>query len=55
MSKAGVNQVVAMKLTSYKTNAAFNHYSHIDKEIGDNAMGKLENFIVSQSKASECV
>jgi integrase len=45
MLKAGVDQVVIMKLTGHKTNAMFARYSHLDKEIGEKAMGKLEELL----------
>jgi integrase len=45
MVKAGVDQVVIMKLTGHKTNAMFNRYSHLDQEIGERAMGKLEELL----------
>jgi integrase len=45
MLKAGVDQVVIMKLTGHKTNAMFNRYSHLDQEIGERAMGKLEQLL----------
>ena len=32
MTKAGVDQVVIMKLTGYRTNKMFLRYSHLDKE-----------------------
>lgn len=45
MLKAGVNQVIIMKLTGHKTNKMFTRYSHIDKEQGEAAMGKLDAFL----------
>jgi integrase len=45
MTKAGVDQVVVMKLTGHKTNAMFLRYSHIDKEQGEGAMEKLNGFL----------
>jgi hypothetical protein len=45
MLKAGVDQVVIMKLTGHKTNAMFARYSHLDKEIGEKAMGKLKELL----------
>ena len=45
MTKAGVDQVVIMKLTGHKTNAMFLRYSHIDKEQGEGAMEKLNGFL----------
>ncbi len=45
MTKAGVDQVVVMKLTGHKTNAMFFRYSHIDQEQSENAMEKLNGFL----------
>ncbi len=45
MTKAGVDQVVIMKLTGHKTNAMFVRYSHLDKEQGEDAMEKLNGFL----------
>jgi len=50
MIKAGVDQVVIMKLTGHKTNKMFLRYSHLDKELGEAAMGKLNMFL---SKTNE--
>ena len=50
MLKAGVDQIVTMKLTGHKTNAMFLRYSHIDQEIGELAMGKLNGFLESMGK-----
>ena len=45
MTKAGVDQVVIMKLTGHKTNSMFIRYSHLDREQGEGAMGKLSGFL----------
>jgi len=45
MTKAGVNQVVTMKLTGHKTNSMFIRYSHLDKQQGEDAMDKLNGFL----------
>ena len=45
MSKAGVKDVVVMKLTGHKTLAMFLRYSHLDKEQGENAMKLLDNYL----------
>lgn len=45
MLKAGVDQTVTMKLTGHKTNSMFLRYSHIDDEMGELAMGKLNSFL----------
>lgn len=45
MIKAGVPQTVIMKLTGHKTNHMFTRYSHVDKELGEDAMVKLKSFL----------
>jgi hypothetical protein len=45
MTKAGVDQVVVMKLTGHKPNAMFLRYSHIDQEQSESAMEKLNGFL----------
>ena len=45
MTKAGVDQVVIMKLTGHKTNAMFLRYSHIDQEQSESAVKKLNGFL----------
>ena len=45
MIKAGVDQVVIMKLTGHKTNKMFIRYSHLDKEQAEIAMGKLNTYL----------
>lgn len=45
MTKAGVDQVTTMKLTGHKTNSMFIRYSHLDREQGEGAMGKLSGFL----------
>ncbi len=45
MRKAGVDQVVIMKLTGHKTNEMFLRYSHIDQEQSENAMEKFNGFL----------
>ena len=45
MRKAGVDQVVIMKLTGHKTNEMFLRYSHIDQEQSESAMDKLNGFL----------
>jgi integrase len=49
MMKAGVDQVVIMKITGHKTNAMFLRYSHIDKEQGERAMEKLNGLLSSKN------
>jgi integrase len=41
MLKAGVGRKVIMKLTGHKTDAMFTRYTHLDEELGTNAMDKL--------------
>ena len=53
MTKAGVDQVVVMKLTGHKTNAMFLRYSHIDKEQGEGAMEKLNGFLSEKNGDSK--
>ncbi|MFZ1956554.1 MAG: tyrosine-type recombinase/integrase [Desulfobacterales bacterium] len=45
MRKAGVDQVVIMRLTDHKTNEMFLRYSHIDQEQSESAMDKLNGFL----------
>jgi len=45
MLKAGVNQKVIMKLTGHKTDAMFTRYTHLDAELGTDAMEKLAAFM----------
>ena len=55
MSKTGVDQTVTMKLTGHKTNATFLRYSHIDNEMGELAMSKLNGYLEPMDKEVECV
>ena len=41
MLKAGVASTVIMKLTGHKTDAMFTRYTHLDEELGTDAMKKL--------------
>jgi len=50
MNKAGVSKVVTMKLTGHKTLAMFLRYSHLDKEEGEEAMRKLNSFLLNRNK-----
>jgi len=45
MTKAGVKEVVTMKLTGHKTLAMFLRYSHLDKEQSEGAMEKLNGLL----------
>jgi len=49
MLKAGVDQTVMMKMTGHKTPAMFLRYSHLDKEVGETATGKLDQNLPSYS------
>jgi integrase len=49
MKKAGVDQVVIMKLTGHKTFNMFIRYSHLDKEQGVAAMEKLNGFLAKKN------
>jgi integrase len=49
MTKAGVDQVVIMKLTGHKTFEMFSRYSHLDKEQGESAMEKLNGLLSQKS------
>lgn len=55
MLKAGVDQTVTMKLTGHKTNAMYLRYSHIDDQMGELAMGKLNGFLESMGNRVESV
>ncbi len=47
MLKAGVSQTVIMKLTGHKTNEMFLRYSHLDRELGEGAMKKLDQLLAA--------
>ncbi len=49
MVKAGVPQSIVMKLTGHKTNAMFLRYSHLNSEQRKAAMGKLNDYLSSQT------
>ena len=55
MVKAGVDQIVIMKMTGHKTNAMFRRYSHLDKEMGENAMARLDGFLAEKVIGSKVV
>ena len=48
MVKAGVDQIVIMKMTGHKTNAMFRRYSHLDREMGEDAMAKLDGLLAKK-------
>jgi len=45
MLKAGVRTTVIMKLTGHKTDAMFTRYTHLDEELGTDAMDKLVSYM----------
>ena len=51
MLKAGVNTKVIMKLTGHKTDAMFTRYTHIDEELGTDAMQKLVSYMEGKKEA----
>jgi len=53
MRKAGVDQVVIMKITGHKTNEMFLRYSHIDKEQSEGAMEKLNDLLAQDDGNAE--
>jgi integrase len=53
MTKAGVDQVVIMKLTGHKTFEMFSRYSHLDQEQGENAMEKLNGLLSKKNGEKE--
>jgi len=55
MTKAGVQEVVTMKLTGHKTLAMFLRYSHIDKEQGESAMEKLNGLLSLKNGGAQLV
>jgi integrase len=55
MTKAGVEQVVIMKLTGHKTYAMFSRYSHLDKEQGEGAMEKLNGLLSSKNGDAQLI
>jgi integrase len=55
MTKAGVDQVVVMKLTGHKTFEMFSRYSHLDKEQGENAMEKLNGLLSPENGKAQLV
>ena len=55
MTKAGVDQVVIMKLTGHKTFEMFSRYSHLDKEQGERAMEKLNSLLSQKNGDAQLV
>ena len=48
MLKAGVKTAVIMKLTGHKTDAMFSRYTHLDEELGTDAMKKLVTYMADK-------
>jgi integrase len=53
MLKAGVSTKVIMKLTGHKTDAMFTRYTHLDEELGTDAMQKLVAFMEGKKDEGE--
>jgi integrase len=53
MLKAGVSTKVIMKLTGHKTDAMFTRYTHLDEELGTDAMQKLVVFMEGKKDEGE--
>lgn len=53
MTKAGVEKVVIMKMTGHKTFAMFARYSHLDREQGEAAMGKLDKLLTGKKSQAQ--
>jgi len=52
MLKAGVGNKVIMKITGHKTDAMFTRYTHLDEELGTNAMDKLVAYMEGRKDAA---
>ena len=55
MVKAGVPEVVIMKLTGHKSRAMFSRYSHLDREQGEDAMGRLSELMSKKRDQAKSV
>ena len=53
MVKAGVDKVIVMKLTGHKTFKMFSRYTHLDQEQGEDAMKKLDGFLLKKAVAEK--
>ena len=53
MLKAGVAKTIIMKLTGHKTDAMFTRYTHLDEELGTDAMQKLVAFMEGKKEARQ--
>ena len=53
MLKAGVNKLVIMKLTGHKTDAMFTRYTHLDEELGTDAMQKLVAYMEGKKEVRQ--
>ena len=53
MLKAGVSTNVIMKLTGHKTDAMFTRYTHLDEELGTDAMQKLVAYMEGKKEVRQ--
>jgi len=53
MLKAGVSTKVIMKLTGHKTDAMFTRYTHLDEELGTDAMQKLVAYMEGKKEVRQ--
>jgi integrase len=53
MLKAGVSTKVIMKLTGHKTDAMFTRYTHLDEELGTDAMTKLVTYMEGKKETRQ--
>ena len=52
MRKAGVDDVVTMKLTGHKTLSMYLRYSTVDSEDGKRAVAKFKGFLDRESQTT---
>lgn len=52
MRKAGVEDVVTMKMTGHRTLAMYTRYSTVDAEDGKKAAAKLARFLDGESEST---
>lgn len=55
MLKAGVAATVIMKLTGHKTDAMFTRYTHLDEELGNDAMEKLITYMGGKKDGKDSI
>jgi integrase len=53
MLKAGVDQMVIMKMTGHKTMEMFIRYHHMDNEQADNAMDRYNSYLLQNGGSSK--